>query len=185
MKRFSYTSQKLKYHDLPYDAVRTLFLKRILEEYLEMLNLMESSDISHKPFTEICEMCRNYSRSRAKTGKSVQDPYSRNLKAVSSCGITRVEIGNLLDNFKNDILSTVGSQMDTLKINKKQEKDNAAMCIFCPRCRRKHSSRGFPLDKISVCGFCIEDYPTEKCRSLPNLLSIYRSGYPGDVIKLA
>jgi hypothetical protein len=25
-----------------------------------MLNLMESSDISHKPFAEICEMCKNY-----------------------------------------------------------------------------------------------------------------------------
>jgi hypothetical protein len=37
--------------------------------------------------TEIYEMCRNYLRSRAKTGKSVQDPYSRNLKPVSSCGI--------------------------------------------------------------------------------------------------
>jgi hypothetical protein len=45
-----------------------LFLKVISEEYLEMLNLMESGDISHKPFAEICEMCKNYSRSRAKIG---------------------------------------------------------------------------------------------------------------------
>ena len=70
---------------------------------------MASGEISHKPFTKICEMCRNYSRSRAKTGKSVRDPYSRNLKVVSSGGITRVEIGNLLENFKMDILSIIGS----------------------------------------------------------------------------
>jgi hypothetical protein len=69
MERFAYTSQKWKYHDLPDDAVGTLFLKGILEEYLETLNLMALGDISHKPFTEIYEMCRNYSRSRAKMGR--------------------------------------------------------------------------------------------------------------------
>jgi hypothetical protein len=67
MENFGYISQKSKYHDLPEDAVRDLFLKGILEEYLEMLNLMASGDISHKPFAEISEMCKNYSRSRAKT----------------------------------------------------------------------------------------------------------------------
>jgi uncharacterized protein YbaR (Trm112 family) len=31
--------------------------------------------------------------------------------------------------------------LDTLKIKKKQEEENATMSIYCPRCRRKHSSR--------------------------------------------
>jgi hypothetical protein len=126
MERFGYISQKSKYHDLPEDAVRALFLKGISEEYLEMLNLMESSDISHKPFVEICEMCKKYSSSRAKTGKNVRDPYNRSLKLVSSGGIMRAEIGNLLENFKTNILSTIGSQLDTLKLKKKQEEENAA-----------------------------------------------------------
>jgi hypothetical protein len=34
MEQFSYISQKSKYHDLPDDVVRALFLKVILEEYL-------------------------------------------------------------------------------------------------------------------------------------------------------
>jgi hypothetical protein len=109
MERFGYISQKSKYHDLLEDAIRALFLKGISKEYLEMLNLMALGDISHKPFSEICEMCKKYSRSRAKTWKNVWDPYNRNLKLVSSGGITRAEIGNLLDNFKRDILSTIGS----------------------------------------------------------------------------
>jgi hypothetical protein len=74
-----------------------------------MIKLMASGDISHKPFAEICEMCKNYSRSRAKTGKNVQDPYNRNLKPIISGGITKAEIGSLLENFKTDILSTIGS----------------------------------------------------------------------------
>jgi hypothetical protein len=56
MERFGYISQKSKYHDLPEDSIRDIFLKVILEEYLEILNLMELGEISHKPFAEICEM---------------------------------------------------------------------------------------------------------------------------------
>jgi hypothetical protein len=119
MERFGYISHKSKYHDLPEDAIRALFLEGISKEYLEMLNLMASCDISHKPFSEICEMCKNYSRSRAKTGKNVWDPYNRKLKPDSSGGITREKIGNLLEIFKIDILRTIGSQLDTLKIKKK------------------------------------------------------------------
>jgi hypothetical protein len=180
MEIFVYISQKSKYHDLLDDVVRNIFIKVISEEYLETLNLMASGDISHKLFTEICEMCRNYLRSRAKTGKSVRDPYRRNLKKNSLGGITRVEIGNLLENFKTDILSTIGSHLDTLNIKKRQEEKNATMCIFCPRCRRKHSSRECPLNNILVCGFCTEDHPTEKFPSFPGLLAIYRSGDPGE-----
>ena len=129
---------------------------------METLTLMESRYISHKPFIEICDMCRNYLRSRVKNGKGVQDPYSRNSKGFSSGGVTRMEIGNMLENFKIDILSKIGSQLDTLNINKKQEEENDAMCIFFPRCRRKHSSKECPLDNISVCGFCTKYHPTEK-----------------------
>ena len=80
---------------------------------------MASGDISHKPFFEICEMCINYSRSRAKTGKNVSDPYNRSLKPVSSGGIMRAEIGNLLEKFNTNILITIGSELDTLKLKKK------------------------------------------------------------------
>jgi hypothetical protein len=120
MERFGYISEKSKYHHLPEDAIRALFLKVISKEYLEMLNLMASGDISHKPFSEICEMCRKYSRSRAKIRETILDPYNRNLELVSSGGIIREKIGNLLENFNIYILRTIGSQLDTLKLKKKQ-----------------------------------------------------------------
>jgi hypothetical protein len=50
------------------------------------------------------------------------------------------------------------------------------MNIYFPRCKRKHSLRECSLDNISVCGFCIEDHSTKKCRSFPGLLAIYKSG---------
>jgi hypothetical protein len=70
--------------------------------------------------------------------------------------------------------------LDTLNIKKKQEEENAAMSIYYPRCRRKHSLRECPLDNISVCGFCIKDHSTEKCPSFLSFLAIYRSGDIGE-----
>ena len=72
LERFTYVLRKSKYNDLPEDVVRTLFLKGIVEYYLETLNLMASSDVSHKTFLEICNMCRNYSRSKAKTENNIR-----------------------------------------------------------------------------------------------------------------
>jgi hypothetical protein len=141
LERFTYILHKSKYEKLEPDAVRTLFLQGIQEELLETLNLMASGDVSQKSLEDICEMCWNYSRSRTKTSRSIRDPYNRNLKGSPPGGVTRTEIGNLLENFKTDILGTLGSQLDTFKAKKRQEEENAAFSIFCPKCRRKHPAR--------------------------------------------
>ena len=115
----------------------------------------------HKNFKEIGELCRTYSRSKGKTIKSVREPFNRNTKATTSGGVTRSELGNLLENFKTDILSTIGSQLDTLKIKKKKEDENLVLGIYCPRCRKRHPWRKFPLDNIVVCGICTDNHETE------------------------
>ena len=85
-------------------------------------------------------MCINYSRSRGKFGRNIQEPYNRNLKGntPSSGGVTRIELGNLLENFKTDILGAMGSQLDVLQAKKSQEEERAAKRVLCPRCRTKH-----------------------------------------------
>ena len=67
---------------------------------------MESGVISHKTFAQICEMCRKYSKSRGKVGRNIREPYNRNPKGnTSSSGeVTMIELGNLLEKFKTDIL---------------------------------------------------------------------------------
>ena len=86
---FTYILNKSKYNKLQDDAVCTLFLKGIQEELMETLNLMASGDVSHKSLEEICEMCRNYSRSRTKIIKGIRNPYNRNLKGSPPGGVTR------------------------------------------------------------------------------------------------
>ena len=101
---------------------------------------MASGDISHKPFAQIGEICRNYCRSRGEVRRNLLEPYDRNLKGntPSLGGVTRMEIGNLLENFKTNILGTMGSQLDALQAKKRQDEERAAMSIFFPGCRTKH-----------------------------------------------
>lgn len=61
-----------------------------------------------------------------------------------------------------------------MKIKQKQEAENAAMAVFCSKCRRKHVDRECPLNSIEICGICTLEHPNEKCPSLPNLQSIYK-----------
>jgi hypothetical protein len=39
---------------------------------------------------------------------------------MTSGGVTRAEVGNLLENFKTDILSTLTTQLDVLQAKQKQ-----------------------------------------------------------------
>ena len=84
---------------------------------------MESGNVSHKPFAQIGEMCRDYFRSRRKVWRNLQEPYNRNIKGntSSSGGVIRIELRNLLENFKTYILGAMGSQLDVLQAKKRKE----------------------------------------------------------------
>ena len=60
-----------------------------------------------------------------KLGKGFREPYSRNVRGniPSSGGVTRIELGNLLENFKIDILGAMGSQLDALQAKKRQDEE--------------------------------------------------------------
>ena len=74
--------------------------------------------MSTLPFEEIADLCEKYSRSKARYGK--RDLSSKATKSASA-SVTRAEIGNLLEEFKTDLLSTLGTQIDTLKAKKRKE----------------------------------------------------------------
>ena len=78
---------------------------------------MGTGDVSQLTFEEIFNLCKKYSRSKVKNGKGIRDT---RINKSASGGVTRVELGNLLENFKTDILSTLSSQLDTIKTKKKQ-----------------------------------------------------------------
>ena len=75
---------------------------------------MCKGDISHITYPKICDSCMHFSWGKSKHGKGPRDFIYRVKKSVTD-GVSRVEIFNLLENFKTYILSTLGSQLDTLK----------------------------------------------------------------------
>jgi hypothetical protein len=84
---------------------------------------MGSSDVSRLTFEEICDLCRRYSRSQAKSSKGPRITLSKVTKSTTS-GVTMIELGNLLENFKTNFIGTLSLQLDTLQIkrNKKMKK---------------------------------------------------------------
>ena len=133
----------------------------MLEDYIDMLNLMEVGYISQKPFEEIIELCRKYSHSKSKHGKGI-----RAIKSAGG-GVTWIELGNLLENFKTYILGRLSSQIDSMNIKKKFEDE--ALTIFCSRCKKRHPLKNCPLNDVSLCGLCVEDHETDNFPSLLRL----------------
>eukprot|EP00253_Pinus_taeda_P010783 PITA_10783 len=147
LERFAYNLQKSKQHSLNQETIRKIFLKGVRDEYLDTLNVMGKGDISNLPLEEIVELCQKYSRGRSKIGK--REASSKVAKSGAG-GITRAEIGSLLENFSTDLLSTLGTQVDVLKENKKKEEQEKDLAIFCSKCIKKHPLRECPLDSIQL-----------------------------------
>lgn len=104
-------------------------------------------------YLKIIQIYKKYFRGRIQFGKWQRDALSKATKSTSRA-VTRVELGNLLENFKTDLISTIGSQIDTLKSRKRQEEKNEVLSIFCPKCRNKHPLNECPFDIIDVYGIC-------------------------------
>jgi hypothetical protein len=175
LERFLYNYQKTKKFSLDTTIVRNVFLKGVRDDCIEVLNLMSSGDVYQNPFADITEYYKRYSRSQANRGKSIRDPTNKISKPTSG-GVMRIKLGNLLENFKIDILHTISSQLDTMKIKRKQEEENVTLAIFCHRCRRKHPEKECPLNVIEICGICTENHPTNECPSLPRLKAMFKGG---------
>ena len=82
-------------------------------------------------------------------------------------GVTRIELGNLLEKFKIDILGALSSQIDSMNIKKKFEDE--VLTIFCSRCKKRHPLKNYPLNVVSLCGLCPKDHETDNFPSLPGL----------------
>eukprot|EP00253_Pinus_taeda_P003983 PITA_03983 len=143
------------------------------EQWIETLNIMGKGDIYQESFTDIIDLCIRISRGSTQIKPAEHDRFARENK-ISSEGVTRVEIGNLFENFKTDILGILTTQLDVLQAKQKQMEVEQNLAIFCPMCRKKHSHKECPLDTVQTCAICTRDHSTESCPSLPGLKAVYK-----------
>jgi hypothetical protein len=168
VERLQYNLQRSEHPDVSKDILKTILLKGVRDDCLDMLNMLGKGDISKESYDEIVNLCKRCSRGAANKSKSRDSTYSRVQKSASG-GATRAEIGNLLEEFKTEMLSSFASQIDTLQVKKKQAEAEAALAIFCSKCREKHPRRECPLDKVPICTICDKDHETQQCPSLPGI----------------
>ena len=94
------------------DVLKIILLHGIRDDFLDMLKLLGKGDISNETFKKIMELCKRYSRGylrnnkRGKWDKLECDVFDR-IKKSSNGGATHVEIGNLLENFKTEMMSSI------------------------------------------------------------------------------
>ena len=75
-----------------------------------------------------------YSHGQVTNSKGTKDTLSKFSKLVIS-GVTRDELGNLLAKFKISFL-VLRLQLDTLKLKKNHDEENATLSIFYSKCRK-------------------------------------------------
>lgn len=175
VERFVYNVKREKIYNLDEETIKALLLRVVKDEWIDLLNLTGKGDISQLPFADICDLCVHISRGKTRVGKSPRDPILSRINKSAARTIRRAEIGNLFDTFKIDILGSLSEQIDTLKIQNKQNSENVALFIFCPKFRKKHALRECPLNTtaIETCAICADNHDTKECPSLRGLKAVF------------
>jgi hypothetical protein len=177
VESLQYNLQRSSHPDVSKYILKTILLKGVRDECLDMLNMLGKGDISKESYDEIVNLCKRCSRGATRNRSNSRDTTFSRVQKSASGGATRAEIGNLLEDFKTEMLSSFASQIDTLQIKKKQAEAEAALSIFCSKCIEKHPLREFPLDKMPIFTLCNKDHETQQC---PSLLGIKEALQPTD-----
>jgi len=147
VERFRYNLQKSKHKYLEKDILKTLLLKGIKDEFLELLNLIGKGEVFQLSYDDVCELCIRYSRGISKAGKNSREFSSFFSKSATRTGDIRVEINVLFENFKVDFISSLNSKLDFLQVQKNQEIEE----VFFPHYRKEHPIDScFSLSRMEV-----------------------------------
>lgn len=112
--RFQYNLQKSKHKHLEKEILKTLLLKGIKDEFLELLNLIGKGDVFQLSYDDFCELCIRYSRGISKASKNPRDVCSLFSKSATRTGDIRAKINGLLEHFKVHFISSLSSKLNDL-----------------------------------------------------------------------
>ena len=88
---------------------------------------MAGRDITKRTWDEIKEICQNYSRATMKKGRGLR---SLQHKTNGGLGVSKMELSNLLSDFKKDIINDVTTQLDTMQAQRKKDEADAMLTKF-------------------------------------------------------
>jgi hypothetical protein len=117
------------YTTLPGEVLKATLIKGMKDEWVETSNLMGKGDIYQETYDNIIQLCIRCSRGSTQTRSRIQAPLTRSSN-ITSGGVTRAEVGNLLENFKTNILSTLTTQLDVLQVKQKQAEEEQSLATL-------------------------------------------------------
>ena len=121
VERLEYNVQRLGHLDLDPNILKTKLLRGIRDEHLDILNLLGKGGISKESYQDILTLCLRSSQGTSRSQTQPNDTFSRVQKSTNG-GVTQAKIGNVIDNFKTNILSTLTSQLDICRSNRSRLK---------------------------------------------------------------
>ena len=89
-------------------------IKGMKDQWVETLNILGKGDIYQEDYDNIIDLCIRCSRGSTSLKPAVCNAITRDNKAAGG-SITRVKIGNLLEDFKTDIMGTLTTQLDIMQ----------------------------------------------------------------------
>ena len=108
--------------------------------------MLYGGEIYQLNYDDIKRVFKNHYKVARKLGIS-----SQGLPKYSpSTSVIKHAIGNMLEDFKNEMLHTFSLQMDTMHINKKQMEVERALSIFFSICIKRHPINECPLNVIQI-----------------------------------
>jgi hypothetical protein len=119
VERLQYNLQRSSHPNVSKDILKTILLKGVRDDSLDMLKMLGKGDISKESYDEIVNLCKRCSRGDSRNRLNSRDTTFSRVHKSASGGATRAEIGNLPEYFKTEMLRYFASQMDTLQIKKK------------------------------------------------------------------
>ena len=93
---------------------------------METLNIISRGYIYHLSYEYIKTVFKSHSRDARKKGRASQAL----VRSSPSTTSIKNEIGNMLGDFKSEMLHTFTLQMDTMQIKRRQEEAERALAIF-------------------------------------------------------
>ena len=120
--------------------MKTTLIRGMKDQWVETLNIMGKGDIYQESYANIIDFCIRSSRGNTRLKSAKRDIITRENK-TSNEGVTRAEIGNLLEEINTDILGTLTMQFDIMQAKQNQAEEEQNLVIFCPRCRKKHNHK--------------------------------------------
>ena len=87
VERLEYNIQRSGHLDLDPDILKTILLRGIRDEHMDILNLLGKGDISKESYQYILSLCRRSSRGTSRTQTQANDTFSRIQKSANG-GVT-------------------------------------------------------------------------------------------------